>query len=148
MLYKKKKKTERKRQPSLSTYINKLDIAFSRYIRLRDAMPGGLFRCISCGKIKPISQADCGHFWSRAKMSTRFDERNCNAECKACNRFSSDHLVMYRVNLIKKIGQLEYDRLQIQSHEIKKWSVWELEQLIKYYTILAKALEQDKNIKL
>lgn len=143
---KKKNKSTKKRTPSTATYVRKLDAVFSRYIRLRDAMPSGLFKCISCGKIKPISQADCGHYWSRSKMSVRFDERNCHAECKGCNRFSADHLVGYRTHLISKIGQLEYDKLQIKAHEQKKWSAWELNELIKYYTILVKELEQEKGL--
>lgn len=150
-LKKKKKKesdktTKKKRTPSLATYIRKLDVVFSKYIRLRDAMPSGTFKCISCGKIKSISQADCGHYWSRARMSTRFDERNCHAECKGCNRFSADHLVGYRTHLINKIGQLEYDRLQIKANETKKWSVWELEQLVKYYTLLVERIKAEKGI--
>ncbi|WP_417894616.1 recombination protein NinG, partial [Bacillus safensis] len=35
----------------------------------------------------------------------RFDENNCHAECRHCNRFKADHLEGYRVNLIAKIGQ-------------------------------------------
>lgn len=79
-------------------------------------------------------------------MSTRFDERNCHAECKGCNRFSADHLVGYRTHLINKIGQLEYDRLQIKANETKKWSVWELEQLVKYYTLLVERIKAEKGI--
>lgn len=49
----------------------KLDRVFSQYIRLRDMLPGTtLFRCISCGKVYPISNADCaitstGSTWQR-----------------------------------------------------------------------------------
>lgn len=41
-------------------------------------------------------------------MSLRFDTRNQNAECKRCNRFSSDHLIGYRKNLVMKLGRLAY----------------------------------------
>ena len=37
-----------KKKPDL---VAKLDKVFSRYIRLRDCMPNGYFRCISCGQI-------------------------------------------------------------------------------------------------
>lgn len=101
MLWKKYKKKENKmplfekagvkveKQPNLK---EKLDKVFSMFIRLRDTMPNGYFRCISCGQIKPFEQADCGHFHSRRHLSTRFDEDNAHAECRACNRFSADHL--------------------------------------------------------
>ena len=77
-----------KKKPDLKA---KLDKEFSLFIRLRDAMPNGYFRCISCGQIKPFTQADCGHYFSRTHLATRFDENNCHAED-------------YRVNLIAKIG--------------------------------------------
>ena len=141
-------KPKKKSSPSLSTLIDRLDIVFSRYIRLRDAMPSGMFRCISCGKIKPIEQADCGHFHSRTHMSTRFDEDNCHAECRYCNRFSADHIIGYRENLIKKIGEQRFMLLDIKAHETKKWSHFELEQLAKYYRALVEKLQKEKGIKL
>lgn len=64
--------------------VRKLDGIFSKYIRLRDAMPNGYCRCISCGQIKPFSDFDAGHFYSRKHMGTRFDEDNVWAECKYC----------------------------------------------------------------
>ena len=145
--YIKRKKSEKK-SPSLSALVERLDKVFSKYIRLRDAMPSGLFRCISCGKIKPIEQADCGHFHSRTHMSTRFDEDNCHAECRYCNRFSADHLIGYRENLIKKIGEQRFKLLDIKAHETKKWSHFELEQLAKYYRALVQKLQKEKGIKL
>ena len=78
-----------KKKPDLKA---KLDKEFSLFIRLRDAMPNGYFRCISCGQIKPFTQADCGHYFSRTHLATRFDENNCHAECRHCNRFKADHL--------------------------------------------------------
>lgn len=141
-------KPKKKSSPSLSTLVDRLDTVFSRYIRLRDAMPSGMFRCISCGKIKPIEQADCGHFHSRTHMSTRFDEDNCHAECRYCNRFSADHIIGYRENLIKKIGEQRFMLLDIKAYETKKWSHFELEQLAKYYRALVQKLQKEKGIKL
>lgn len=145
--YIKRKKSEKK-SPSLSALVERLDKVFSKYIRLRDAMPSGLFRCISCGKIKPIGQADCGHFHSRTHMSTRYDEDNCHAECRYCNRFSADHLIGYRENLIRKIGEQRFLLLEVKAHETRKWSHFELEQLVKYYKALVEKLQKEKGIKL
>lgn len=126
-------------------YVKKLDRVFSEYIRLRDAM-GGYFRCISCGKIKPYAQADCGHYFSRTKMSTRFDEDNCNAECRSCNRFSADHLDGYRKNLIAKIGQQRFDLLSFKASQVKKWTDFELKSLIDCYTEKVKQLRKEKGL--
>lgn len=127
-------------------YIKKLDRVFSEFIRLRDTMPNGMFRCISCGKIKPYSQADCGHYHSRTHMSTRFDEENANAECRACNRFCADHLVGYRKNLIAKIGEHRLDVLEWRAHQTKKWSDFELKELIKHYQAKIKDLKGEKGL--
>lgn len=125
----------------------KLDKVFSAYIRLRDAMPSGYFRCISCGQIKPFEQADCGHFFSRKNMSVRFDEDDCHAECKFCNRVSSDHLIAYQANLIRKIGMQRFELLSAKSHQSKHWSDFELEAMIKHYRAEVKRLSSLKGIR-
>ncbi len=150
MYYLKKKAdtTRQGRRSTLPALERKLDKVFSRYIRLRDAMPGGVFRCISCGMTKPVAKADCGHFHSRRHMATRYDEDNCHAECSYCNRFSADHLIGYRQNLIRKIGQQRFDLLAVRAHGTKKWSHFELEQLAKYYKALGDKLAGEKGIRL
>lgn len=132
-----------KKKPDLKA---KLDKEFSLFIRLRDCMPNGYFKCISCGQIKPFGQADCGHFHSRRHLSTRFDEDNAHAECRACNRFSADHLINYEKNLIAKIGQQKFDLLKVKADGTSKMSDFEYEQLIKYYKALNKKLRKEKGL--
>ena len=153
MYYLKRKKKEKKlplfenigikikKKPNL---IAKLDRIFSKYIRLRDVMPNGYFVCISCGQIKPFEKADCGHFFSRKHMATRFDEDNAHCECSQCNRFSSDHIARYQVNLVRKIGQKRFEKLVWKHNSTKKWCDFELEELIKYYTEKIKVLQEQK----
>ena len=121
---------------STPSVVRKLDEIFSKYIRLRDSKAFGFqaFRCISCGQIKPFEQMDCGHFVGRTHLATRWDEDNCNGECRACNRMSADHIIYYQRNLERKIGAEKVDLLLARGRQVKKWSAWELEQLIKYYT--------------
>lgn len=109
-------------------------------------MPSGMGQCISCGKIKPYRELDCGHFFGRSNMATRFDEDNCNAECIGCNRVKSDHLIYYQENLIKKIGVSRFSTLRERSHSIKKWDDDELDKMIKYYTNEVKRLSYEKGI--
>lgn len=134
-----------KKKPDLKA---KLDKVFSLYIRLRDSKPFNyrFFKCISCGEIKPFEQADCGHFHSRRHLSTRFDEDNAHAECRACNRFSADHLINYEKNLIAKIGQQKFDLLKVKAAGTSKMSDFEYGQLIKYYKALNKKLRKEKGL--
>ena len=129
------RKKSTRSKPNLT---KKLDKVFSAYIRLRDAMPSGYFKCISCGQIKPFS---------RKNMSVRFDEDDCHAECKGCNRFSSDHLIAYQANLIRKIGMQRFELLSAKAHQAKHWSDFELEAMIKHYTAEVKRLSSMKGIR-
>ena len=138
------KKTTSKSKPNL---VKKLDRVFSLYIRLRDVMPNGFTRCISCGKIKSFEDMDCGHFYSRTNMATRFDEDNCNAECKFCNRFSADHLISYQTNLIRKIGISRFDKLGLKAKSTCHWLDSELEERIKYYSQKVNELRHEKAIR-
>lgn len=138
------KVTVRKRKPNL---VKKLDKVFALYIRLRDCMPGGYGRCISCGKIKSFEELQNGHYISRKNMATRFEPLNCNAECVSCNCFSADHLIGYRENLITKIGHAKFDYLMAARNTTKKWSDFELETMIKYYTSEVRRLSAEKSIR-
>ena len=111
----------------------KLDRVFSQYIRIRDMMPGGVFRCISCGQIKPIEQADCGHYINRQHMATRFSEINCNAQCRSCNRFDEGNMQGYRRGLVQKYGEQRVMLLEAQKYETRKYTDFEYEALIKHY---------------
>lgn len=154
MYYLKRKKTEKikdgikspkRRKPNL---VAKLDKVFSAYIRLRDAMPNGYFVCISCGQIKRFEQADCGHFYSRKHMATRFDEDNAHSECGFCNRFRSDHLIDYQKNLLRKIGTHRFEKLAWKHNSSKHFQDFELQQMIDYYKGEAKRLSSEKGIKI
>ena len=135
------------RKPSKSSLETHLDIVFSLYIRLRDAMQGGLTRCISCGRALPFEQMQCGHFFSRANHSTRWDEMNCNSECVRCNRCDDGHLEGYERNPIAKIGQEPFDELCVRARGTRKWSGEELRDMIRHYTSEARRLSKEKGIK-
>lgn len=138
------KKAKKGTRSSLETH---LDIVFSLYIRLRDAMPNGLVRCISCGKVFPFDMIQCGHYHSRRSLATRWDEDNCHAECATDNCFNPDHLDGYKANLIAKIGQDRFDALNIRAHGMRKWSGDELRRMIRHYTSEARRLSKEKGIK-
>ena len=129
---------KKRREPSL---VERLDRAFSRYIRFRDSNGDGTFTCISCGRRLPVEYAQCGHYYPRANMSTRFYEDHCHSECVECNCFDQNHLEGYRRNLIEKIGEDRVVELDKRAKEIKKWSHHELEEQIEYYKEKIKAQE-------
>lgn len=124
----------------------KLDTVFSQYIRLRDADGYGYIHCISCGKIVFWKEADNGHFINRKHMSLRFSETNCNAQCRACNRFDEGNMTGYNLGLIKKYGHQTIDLLIVAKNQLNKISDAEYKMLIKYYQDKVKLLLKEKNL--
>lgn len=123
---------------------NKLDKVFSVFIRLRDANANGYVRCISCGKIQHWKDVDNGHYVNRKHLSTRWHEKNCNAQCRECNRFDEGNPLGYSRGLEKKYGPSVMVELDILKHQISKLSEFEGKLLIKYYSEKVKEL---KNLK-
>lgn len=109
-----------------------LDKVFSLYIRQRDAK-NGIIKCISCGKLVPWKESDCGHYINRKHMATRYDHYNCNAQCRSCNRFDEGNIQGYRKGLIEKYGIEYVDMLEIKKFNTCKMSQVEVNLLTKYY---------------
>ena len=139
------KKVHRKRRTE-PNYVADMDKVFQFYIRLRDVMPGGYGRCISCGKIKPFDHLQAGHFFGRAHFSTRWHEDNVNAECEWDNCWNGEHLLTYKENLIKKIGIQRFKLLELTKNQTRKWTAVEIKIMIKYYAKQIMQLSASKHI--
>lgn len=143
-----KKKATRTKKTDKRKLIEKLDAVFSKYIRLRDAMPhSGLCQCISCGTLHHWTKIQNGHFVTRGCMALRFNEMNCNSQCMPCNVFQHGNMLAYRRQMVKKYGEKAVENLELRGNiEVKKWSEWELEEMIKYYTALVEMLRKEKGL--
>ena len=91
------------------------DKYFSLMIRQRDADTNGMTRCITCGTVKHWKEMDCGHFVSRKHKATRFDEKNCAAQCKGCNIFSQGKQFEFGLAIDQKYGQGTAEKLLLKS---------------------------------
>lgn len=112
--------------------IGKLDNIFSQLIRNRDCKNGkGV--CISCGKNITPQNSDCGHFIARRYTETRYDERNCNAQCVECNRFRGGNPEGYRLGLIEKYGEGVIQELEQKKNIVSKLTISELDELKIYF---------------
>lgn len=142
----KKPKSKIKRL-SIPNLKNKLDRIFSEFIRLRDSDANGYCRCISCGKIQYWREVDCGHYVNRGHMGTRFSERNCNAQCRKCNRFDEGCNIGYTRGLIAKYGIKVINELDAKKHNYTHLTSFDYEVLIKHYQYEVKRLKEEKGIK-
>lgn len=118
----------------------KLEIIFNQYIRLRDCHDG-IGTCISCNKTYGIDKLQAGHFWSKgAYPALRFDERNVNSQCGGCNTFRHGAIGEYRIGLVKKLGQEVVDQLEQDRNAPRKYTVYDLLELIEIYQNRVKEL--------
>ena len=105
-------------------YKKKLDEVFSKYIRLKYAMPNGMCQCISCGSFKHWKEIQNGHYMSRRYMSTRFDEDNCRPQYEVPHSFSE--ALMLAAKQQRKIEEqqqqieLKEEIIESQDKEIKQ----------------------------
>ena len=119
-----------------------LDKIFSEFIRRRDADKDGYIRCISCGKPVRWQDSDCGHYVNRKHNSTRYDEINCNAQCRSCNRFDEGNIYNYRKGLIKKYSDQAVELVEIKKFNVCKMGQFEINVLADHYR---KKLKEIKN---
>ena len=102
------RRTVKRRKEAIKTIpelIKEAQIEFNKFIRLRDrGRP-----CICCGF--PLNDdrfgggVDAGHYRSRGSAGhLRFNEDNCHAQRKQCNRYGAGRAVDYRIGLIERIG--------------------------------------------
>lgn len=113
---------------------------FSKYIRLFHADDSGYCTCITCGTKKHWKEMDTGHFIHN-RNSIHFDERNVNPQCTYCNRYLHGNQINYTLFMIKTYGKKIVNELIKKSKEIKRWKVYELEEIYQTYREAVKKLE-------
>ena len=95
---------------------------FSTYIRARDALAttGTLeyCKCITCGKVVPISQIDAGHMIGGRKNGILFDETITHGQCIACNREGGGQYEAYKRIMIERNGLDWYEGKERQKREV------------------------------
>jgi len=126
--------------------VKKVDTVFSQYIRLRAVDETGTGQCFTCGAMRHWSEVDAGHFMSRACMSTRWDERNVQYQCKRCNGFRSGEQYLFSQNLDRVYGEGTAEGLHIASKQTYKYTRDELESLYHHYKRLVDELRSTKGL--
>ena len=102
----------------------KLDKIFSEVIRKRGY-------CERCGE-STHSKLQCSHIHSRDKLSVRWDLKNAFCLCGGC------HIFWWHKNPVlaaefsrEKLGEYEYVALLHRANSIKKWTIPEMQELLK-----------------
>ena len=83
-----------------------------------------------------------GHFIPRSLGSELyFDETNVHAQCYHCNINLSGYGAEYARRMIDKYGKAEVESLHERKHKIRKFTIPELENMLKYYKELLVELQ-------
>ena len=134
-------KTRRAALKKRSEWLADVQREFNRWIRLRDAhLP-----CVSCGRHHQ-GKWNAGHYLSvGARPELRFEPLNVWRQCEPCNTNLSGNLILYRIELVKRIGAEKVEWLE-GHHEPKRYKVPELEAMVKEFRARANALEKQQGV--
>jgi len=116
-------------------YLKILQIVFNNYIRKRDEK----LPCVSCGAVN-CEEFHAGHYIASTYAYLRFNEFNVWKQCSRCNTHLRGNSVPYRIELIKRIGLAEVERLEESRHNEMKLSIPEIQEQIKVYKLKIKSL--------
>lgn len=104
--------------------VAELDKLTSLIVRRRDG------RCVTCGAVQGLQ---CSHFYSRRYLAVRFDLRNCNAMCSACNRRHNRDRRPYEGYMLKTYGTGVVAELDGLRMSLGKVTDEELEEILGQY---------------
>ncbi len=114
------------RKQTRKSLVRTLDKAFSDYIRERDR------QCVCCGEINQ-ELLQCGHLFTRAAYSTRWDPTNAFCQCSSCNlrtEYDPGDLTEY---FLKLHGVEAYHKLHAKHRQPVKYRDADLQALIADY---------------
>lgn len=118
-----------------SQWMKEAQASINAFVRVRDAR----LPCVSCGRFHD-GQWHAGHYLSTgARPELRFDEANLHKQCQPCNTHLHGNLVLYRAELINRIGLAEVERLE-GPQEPKKYTVADLRSIRDTYRAKERAL--------
>ena len=118
---------------------------FSKYIRMRDCLrttgctSWGL--CITCGKRYHIKLLQAGHFIPGRHNANLFNEHGCHAQCFNCNINLKGNTLIYRRKIVEMYGEGYDEMLEKADGLTIKYSVGQLEEMIKEYKAMIKEME-------
>lgn len=82
---------------------------FSIFIRTRDCLKTTGTKthgkCFTCDIVLPFKKLQAGHYIPRQMKNVRYDERNVNAQCYACNMMYSGLIAEYGERLDSKVKE-------------------------------------------
>jgi len=122
----KKAKIKLKKQLSISFLEKKLDVVFSKYIRLRDCIATTWtttqLNCFICDELIDYEKSQAMHFIPRQHKATKFDESNVFGGCMRWDVFLHGNYLEYFIKMEQKFGRKKVDELLESKKQIYLWN--------------------------
>lgn len=143
-----KAKNRKRPETEYQKEVKKLDRIVSMLVRISHADDNGYCDCYTCGYTGFWKKdgIQCGHFYSRSRMGTRFDLRNVRPQCNKCNTHLSGNMSVYAKKLKKELNEDSWEGLRVRANEVRKYSVGELKALRKKLTKRLKNIRNSKTL--
>ena len=109
--------------------IKKADTLFAKQVKSIGSRNGYNY-CYTCGALLPVSQLQCGHFYSRRFTATRWDFDNARPQCFNCNVNLKGNLKIFAEKLKDEIGEQQFYELTNRAKQLHKLTISELECVI------------------
>lgn len=111
----------------------KADKWFSEFIRLRDSDEHGIATCITSGRRMFWRKMDAGHYITRAREATRYDERNAHAQSKRANQYQGGHFIEHEQAIERIHGPGTAQKLRDLAGQDCKRSAQDYQALAEHY---------------
>lgn len=121
--------------------IEQLDKVFSEYIRRRYADDHGFVQCYTCGATKHWKEMHAGHFQSRSKYATRWNETNVQVQCVSCNIFKAGEQFKFGIHLDQEHGEGTAEEMMYLANQSGKFTIMELRDMVKEFQQKLRELE-------
>jgi len=147
----KKEKKKKRKASEYTIALQNADANFSLFIRLRAKTENNL-RCVTCNNLTEFGTSNCqaGHYVSRKLHKYRFDERNVNIQCYACNIANYGALISYADFIKRKYGKETLEELDNYYKDwrhgkiiAKRYNIEELKSIELKYDNKIKELKND-----
>ena len=126
-------KPKKKKAPSRKKIVKDLDDIFSLFIRLSAADENGNVYCVTSGAFGHWKTMHAGHFYTRGRYPTRWDETNVHVQSVHSNIFLKGDYIRYTTYMIDRYGREYIDELERKSLSSQKFTTPELKEKIEYY---------------
>ena len=123
----------KRRRDSYARCKRTLDKVFSEWVRRKAIGRDGLVGCCSCGARLPWRVIQAGHWVSRVYLATRWNERNVNPQCMACNVWRRGNASGYAQYMLATHGVEVMQELEELKHSTVKYRASDLQEMIESY---------------